>query len=153
MNGYSGPDTASPHPVTPESPQAFSQRLHEIAARNGVPTGSTAFALWFSQQAPELRVTRCAVRKWLCAEAIPSQARMVRLALLLGVDPAWLRFGPATEHPQEEQPAPVPLQQLVQTSRHLPARDQQLLLDLARAMLDRPFLPYGIPLPPTAPPA
>ncbi len=89
------------HAVTPESPQAFSQRLHEISARNGIPTGSTAFTLWFSQQAPE------------------------------------------------EQDA-VPFQQLVQASRHLPARDQQLLLDLARALLDRPFLPHGRPPAPSA---
>lgn len=77
---------------------------------------------------------------------------MVRLAQLLGVDPAWLRFGATAEQLPQAQDA-APLHQLLRASRHLPVRDQQLLLDLARAMLDRPFLPHGSPLPPTASPA
>lgn len=33
------------------------------------------------------------VRKWLLADAIPTQAQLVGLADWLGVSPQWLRFG------------------------------------------------------------
>lgn len=124
-----------------ESSEEFSQRLRETAARNGVPLTATAFAHWFNRRSTLRPVTVHAARKWLVGEAIPRQARLLRLSAMLGVDPSWLRFGASpvgrTDAPRE---ASLPGALLHAASR-LSLRDQRLLLVLAQSMLDHPLPP------------
>lgn len=71
----------------------FSRRLREAlaAAGNGAWT-ATQLANGVNSRASE-PVSYAAVRKWLIAEAIPTQRHLVTLALLLECEPNWLRFG------------------------------------------------------------
>jgi transcriptional regulator with XRE-family HTH domain len=74
--------------------QQFSERLKKELMRMGVPISSpTHIANEFNGRYPAAKVTAQTVRKWLLADAIPTQARLVGLADWLGVSPQWLRFG------------------------------------------------------------
>lgn len=133
----------APPPVSPSSSviltdhaARFSQRLRDAAARNGVPVTATAFTHWFNRHSRMGPVTVHAVRKWLQSEAIPHQPRLLRLSDLLGVDPSWLRFGMSARSPLDPASDDALPYALLQTVRELPLRDQQLLLALARSMLN-----------------
>ena len=73
--------------------QAFSQRLGEMLARTGRPASPTRLAAEFNRhfQGPKIHMHSC--RKWLHAESIPTQEKLVVLAHMLGVSPDWLRYG------------------------------------------------------------
>lgn len=73
----------------------FSRRLNCAAFNAGVPLSPTRFAKAFNARAHGCLVTVHGARKWLRAEAIPTQEKMVVLAGWLGVGAAWLRFGDA----------------------------------------------------------
>lgn len=53
----------------------------------------------FNSRTAERPVTVYAVRKWLCGDSIPTQARLSTLAAWLGVSAQWLRFGDASPAP------------------------------------------------------
>lgn len=73
---------------------AFSRRLGAEVSRIGLPVDSpTKIAHAFNQQFAGQPVTAQTVRKWLLAEAIPRQPKLLALAALLGVSAQWLRFG------------------------------------------------------------
>lgn len=84
----------------------FSDRLRTATAMQPYSRSPTALALEFNRRFPHLAVTSYAVRKWIIGEAIPTQEKILALAVWLDVDPAWLRFGdPSTpslsqSHPQ-----------------------------------------------------
>ena len=74
--------------------QQFSERLKKEFTRIGVPISSpTQIANEFNGRYRATKVAAQTVRKWLLADAIPTQARLVALAGWLGVSPQWLRFG------------------------------------------------------------
>ncbi len=74
--------------------KSFSIRLHSEFKRIGLKMDShTHIARTINQQLPTVSVTAQAVRKWLLAEAFPSQNKLVMLADWLGVSAQWLRYG------------------------------------------------------------
>jgi transcriptional regulator with XRE-family HTH domain len=74
--------------------QQFSARLKKEFIRVGLPVSSpTQIANEFNARYPAAKVAAQTVRKWLLADAIPTQAKLVGLADWLGVSPQWLRFG------------------------------------------------------------
>ncbi|MYM96490.1 hypothetical protein [Duganella vulcania] len=74
--------------------QQFSERLKKELARAGLPVASpTQITNEFNRQYPQHKMAAQTMRKWLFAEAIPTQAKLLALADMLGVSPQWLRFG------------------------------------------------------------
>ena len=72
----------------------FSERLKKEFARAGLPISSpTEIARQFSELYPENKIAAQTVRKWLLADAIPTQAKLMSLAEWLEVSAEWLRFG------------------------------------------------------------
>jgi transcriptional regulator with XRE-family HTH domain len=77
--------------------QQFSARLKKEFQRLGLPVASpTQIAQEFNRRYPATQVTAQTLRKWLLAEAIPTQAKLIALADWLAVSPQWLRFGTGT---------------------------------------------------------
>lgn len=74
--------------------QQFSERLKKELIRAGLPVLSpTQVTNEFNRLYPAHKMTAQTMRKWLFAEAIPTQARLLALADMLCVSPHWLRFG------------------------------------------------------------
>jgi hypothetical protein len=74
--------------------QQFSDRLKKEFVRAGLPVSSpTQIANEFNRRYPLYKVAPQTMRKWLFADAIPTQARLLALADWLEVSPQWLRFG------------------------------------------------------------
>jgi len=74
--------------------QQFSDRLKKEFVRAGLPVSSpTQIANEFNRRYPLYKVAPQTMRKWLFADAIPTQARLLALADWLDVSPQWLRFG------------------------------------------------------------
>lgn len=74
--------------------QDFSLRLKKELERLGLPLSSpTRIAAEFNTKYPRNKVAAQTMRKWLFAEAIPTQAKLVALADWLEVSEQWLRFG------------------------------------------------------------
>ena len=72
----------------------FSQRLKGEVERIGLPVSSpTQVSRTFNQRFPGQTVTPQTVRKWLLAEAMPTQPKLLVLAEWFGVSAQWLRFG------------------------------------------------------------
>lgn len=72
----------------------FSQRLAGELTRIGLPANSpTRIARTFNQKYPGMNITAQTVRKWLMAEAIPTQLKLMALSSWFGVSAQWLRFG------------------------------------------------------------
>jgi transcriptional regulator with XRE-family HTH domain len=75
----------------------------------GVPVSSpTQIAREFNSRYPGSTVTAQTVRKWLFAEAIPTQAKLLLLAEWFEVSPQWLRFGTGRRKPQSARDASPP---------------------------------------------
>jgi transcriptional regulator with XRE-family HTH domain len=88
---------------------AFSKRLSHELKRVGQPLSSpTQIARVFNQQFSGQAVTAQTVRKWLLAEAMPTQPKLLALAAWLGVSAQWLRYGSGIKM---EVAAPHPTQQ------------------------------------------
>lgn len=82
--------------------QQFSERLKKEFIRAGLPVSSpTQIANEFNRQYPLHKVTAQTMRKWLLADAIPTQAKLLALADWLGVSPQWLRFGMGARKPSK----------------------------------------------------
>ncbi len=73
---------------------AFSKRLNHELKRIGQPISSpTQIARAFNQHFSGQGVTAQTMRKWLLAEAMPTQPKLLALAAWLGVSEQWLRYG------------------------------------------------------------
>ena len=73
---------------------AFSKRLAQELKRIGQPIGSpTQIARTFNQHYSGQPVSAQTVRKWLLAEAVPTQPKLLAMAAWLGVSAQWLRYG------------------------------------------------------------
>lgn len=74
--------------------QQFSERLKKELTRVGLPVASpTQIAHEFNARYPANKITAQTVRKWLLADSIPTQAKLMNLAEWLEVSEQWLRFG------------------------------------------------------------
>lgn len=82
--------------------QEFSLRLKKELERMGLPLSSpTRIAAEFSAKYPRNKIAAQTVRKWLFAEAIPTQGKLVALADWLEVSEQWLRFGTGRRRPSK----------------------------------------------------
>lgn len=73
---------------------AFSKRLTQELKRIGQPIGSpTQISRAFNKIFAGQPVSAQTVRKWLLAEGMPAQPKLLALAAWLGVSAQWLRFG------------------------------------------------------------
>lgn len=76
----------------------FSKRLAQELKRVGQPISSpTQIAREFNQHFSGQAVTPQTVRKWLLAETMPTQPKLLALAKWLGVSAQWLRYGSEIE--------------------------------------------------------
>lgn len=72
----------------------FSERLKREFKRLGLPlTSPTNIAGEFNKRYPGKKVVPQTVRKWLGAETMPTQEKIIALAEWFEVSPQWLRFG------------------------------------------------------------
>ena len=121
--------------------QAFSQRLGEMLARTGRPASPTRLAAEFNRhfQGPKIHMHSC--RKWLHAESIPTQEKLVVLAHMLGVSPDWLRYGDSGHVAREPNLGPYAGDPqnlaLLSSIRQLPERDRQVVRRLVEVMLSQ----------------
>lgn len=129
----------------------FSQRLKAEVEGLRLPVSSpTQIARVFNQRFPGQTVTPQTVRKWLLAEAMPTQPKLLVLAEWFGVSAQWLRFGtgmreeslPAgSAHPSglmvlgAEYASLIPL---VENLTRLPPRDLELVKGIVGLMLAEP---------------
>ena len=121
-------------------------------ARLGVPTSSpTQVSRIFNQQFPGHTVTPQTVRKWLLAEAMPTQPKLLALATWFGVSAQWLRFGTGAREEPEPTPSSVQpsglmvlgaeytaLIPLVESMSRLSSRDLALVKGMVTLMLAEP---------------
>ncbi|MEI7841451.1 MAG: hypothetical protein WCI39_00340 [Gallionellaceae bacterium] len=80
--------------TTEQQRAAFSDRLVRELKRIGQPVDSpTQIARAFNRRFAGEPVKAQAVRKWLFAEGLPGQLKLLALAKWLGVSAQWLRYG------------------------------------------------------------
>jgi transcriptional regulator with XRE-family HTH domain len=83
----------------------FSRRLREELERTGREASPAALAREINLYLrPAARIHPSSCRKWLHAQAIPTQEKLQALASLLQVPTSWLRFGEVTAL---SEPAPL----------------------------------------------
>ena len=121
--------------------QAFARRLAEALTQTGRGLSPTRLATEFNAffRGPKVHMHSC--RKWLHAESIPTQEKLVALARMLGVSAHWLRYGGTGQVAAESDPdlGGVSTQDLslLALIQQLNDRDKRLLQDLIQAMLSR----------------
>lgn len=71
------------------------------------PDSPTALARGFNRQFPGRPITVHAARKWLLAEAIPTQDKLRILSQWLQVPAEWLRFGAQISSADEQATTPI----------------------------------------------
>ena len=110
--------------IADDEREQFALRLNDALRATGLSELALAdFVREFNLRADGARVTRGAVRKWMLAEAIPTQERVHVLAKWLAVSPEWLRFGDG------KQPASIAAQ-LGDNAKALSTGDRVFLDDL-----------------------
>jgi len=110
--------------IADDEREQFALRLNDALRAAGLSDLALAdFVREFNLRADGARVTRGAVRKWMVAEAIPTQERVHVLAKWLAVSSEWLRFGDG------KQTAAIAAQ-LGANSKSLPTGDRVFLDDL-----------------------
>lgn len=73
--------------------EQFRERLVKSLTNAGFKDSPTELAREYNLRSRTEPVTVHAVRKWLFAEAIPTQGKLRVLAHMLGVSEQWLRYG------------------------------------------------------------
>ena len=132
----------------------FSQRLKAEVERLRLPVSSpTQIVRVFNQRFPRQTVTPQTVRKWLLAEAMPTQPKLLALAEWFGVSAQWLRFGTGVREAllpagsaHSAQPSGLmvlgaeyaTLIPLVENLTRLPSRDLELVKGIVGLMLAEP---------------
>ncbi len=72
----------------------FSRRLRRELQGLGLPLSSpTKISRAFNARFPDQSVSAQTFRKWLMAEAMPTQSKLLALAEWFGISAQWLRFG------------------------------------------------------------
>lgn len=132
----------------------FSQRLKAEVEGIRLPVSSpTQISRVFNQRFPRQTVTPQTVRKWLLAEAMPTQPKLLALAEWFGVSAQWLRFGTGVREASlpagpahSAQPSGLmvlgneyaSLIPLVESLARLPSRDLDLVKGIVGLMLAEP---------------
>ena len=116
----------------------FSNRLREELTRSGRVASPKALAAEVNMLLRHAeRVSASSCRKWLFAEAIPTQEKLLVLAQMLQVSASWLRFGHVNEV-RESLPAAAPLSQeelaLLEAWRGLAGTQRRAVLALLKQM-------------------
>lgn len=117
----------------------FSKRLRQAMQQRGMEAGPTQLAREFNRRFPATRVTVQAARKWLSAEAIPSQDKLRSLATWLEVGTEWLRFGvpqASALEPQARSYRVLSDSDLLKRYRKLSSRHQEMVAELIMALTD-----------------
>lgn len=105
--------------ISIEEREAFASRLQQALLLAGRPDiGITELARLFNAHYKGAPISVHAVRKWLVAEAIPTQAKLLTLANILRVEAQWLRYGDGAMGSEGREPG------------SLDAADARLLSDL-----------------------
>jgi hypothetical protein len=117
QNSYSDTISQTVSLMTSNSAQIeraeFSVRLQKSLAMNGyAPDSPTILAREFNIRFSGKPITVHAGRKWLVAEALPTQEKLRLLADWLGVGVQWLRYGD-----EEDQPGKAKVSDINQLSR------------------------------------
>ncbi|MCK9284286.1 MAG: hypothetical protein M0P39_08400 [Rhodocyclaceae bacterium] len=117
--------------------EEFSHRLRQTLRRAGEPDASpAALARGFNRRYPGKPVTVYAARKWLNAEALPSQDKLRALSDWLGVSSEWLRFGEGTAPSRYvvKEPAAGVDYELMRAYEGLSEPHQSVVWDVIRAL-------------------
>jgi hypothetical protein len=111
----------------------FAERVKAALAARDMPVSATGLQRVFNERNNDLAISVHAARKWLMGEAIPAQARLRVVAVVLGVSATWLRFG---EEAAVKGGKPLSAQEhmLIQHFRSLPAAQKTHLLALVQSM-------------------
>ena len=115
--------------------KAFTQRVTAALAAADLPVSATVLQRAFNAKSNQPTISIHAVRKWLNAEAIPTQARLRVLADLLGVSAIWLKFGDEVSE-SEGQMLSAQEQLLVKHFRHLSDSQRLHLLAMVQSIVD-----------------
>ena len=120
----------------------FADRLRESLMQHNIEPNPTRVAAEFNARFSGRGVGMHTCRKWLVGEAIPTQEKLVVLALMLGVTSGWLRYGDVAQRALTPHVASVAAQPynraeltLIADFKQLASRDQALVRLLVGAML------------------
>jgi hypothetical protein len=120
----------------------FAERLRDSLIDRDIEPNPTRVAAEFNARFGGRSVGMHTCRKWLVGEAIPTQEKLVVLALMLGVTSDWLRFGDASFRPSAQHVTSLtalPYNRielaLIADFKRLASRDQALIRGLVGAML------------------
>jgi hypothetical protein len=117
--------------------EQFSKRLKEALKNAGEASESpSVLAYGFNRRYSGKPVSNYAARKWLLAEAIPSQDKLRVLAQWLGVTNDWLRFGDGTKPGKHVvcDESPVPDYELIRAIAILSEEHQMVVRELVAAL-------------------
>ncbi len=126
--------------VAQDEKMYFSERLKSSLRAAGLSLRASDFARAFNARADGAAVTAHAARKWLRGEAIPTHEKLVIMAVWLGINAAWLRYGdahvdlPAGEVIPEANIS-TPALALMNDIHSLPLPAQQTIRDIVDAFL------------------
>ena len=120
----------------------FADRLRESLVAQNIEPNPTRVAAEFNARFSGRGVGMHTCRKWLVGEAIPTQEKLVVLALMLGLTSDWLRYGDTaqrTRPPYVASVSTVPYNRaelsLIADFKQLASRDKALVQLLVGAML------------------
>ena len=120
----------------------FADRLRESLVAQAIEPNPTRLAAEFNARFSGRGVGMHTCRKWLVGEAIPTQEKLVVLALMLGATSDWLRYGDVAQRtpaPYVASVAALPYNRaelaLIADFKQLASRDQALVRLLVGAML------------------
>ncbi len=120
--------------------EKFSARLRDSLAATGLSARATDFVRAYNARADGAAVSVYAARKWLGGEAIPTHEKIVILAVWLGVNAAWLRFGDARQAEMHDEVIPeasisTPALALINDILSLPETEQQTIRGIVDVFL------------------
>ena len=117
--------------------EEFSRRLKQALLRAGESSESPAeLSRAFNRRYPGRPVTPYAARKWLNADALPSQDKLRVLSEWLGVSSEWLRYGEGavlSRYAVRETPSGVDYE-LVRAFEALPEAHRKVVWDVIRSL-------------------
>jgi hypothetical protein len=126
--------------TAPDERAAFTERLCGALRSARCSLSPTEFAQEYNLRTDGPRITTHAARKWLRAEAIPTQNKLLVLANWLALSPQWLRYGedPTTSidcAANDAKGLPRDDRILLQDIKRLDERSRQVVNDVVASLL------------------